>query len=56
MTQIEDILNLQTLGRVQHDLYVVLVKIQMRRVHEVQDLPDATHVLNIQMKNIILLA
>lgn len=56
VTQIEDVLNLQTLGCVWHDLYVVLVKIQIKRVHEVQDLPDATHILNIQMKNIILLA
>ena len=56
VTQVQNVLDLQALGRVQHDLYVVLVKIQTRRVHEVQDLSDATHVFNIQVQNIILRA
>lgn len=56
VAQIQNVLHLQTLRCVQHHLNVVLVKVEARRVHEVQDLPDATDVFNVQVKDVILLA
>lgn len=56
VAQIQDILHLQTLCCVQHHLNVVLVKVEARCVHEVQDLPYAADVCNVQVKDVILLA
>lgn len=56
VAQIQNILHLQTLRCVQHHLNVVLVEVEARCVHEVQDLPYATDICNVQVENVVLLA
>jgi hypothetical protein len=56
VAQAQNDLHLQTPGRIQHRLHIVLVEIQARGVHEVQDLPNAADALNVQVEDITLLA
>lgn len=56
MANIQHILHLKTLCNIQHSLYIVLTKIQMGGIHEVQDLAYPTYIFYVQMKDIILLA
>lgn len=47
--------DLQALADLHQRVNVVLVELQVGRVHVVQNLPDAAHILNGQMENIVLL-
>lgn len=55
VTQALHIWDLQALGDVQECLYIILVYVEMGGVHIVQYLANATHILDHQVKNVILL-